>query len=73
MIGQEKLFTNLEPTILKELPNMSDRDATHVMYAYGVRGAGNPKIHEAFEARLIEMASQLDYPGLFNATYYLMF
>ena len=73
MVGQEKMFVNLEPTILKTMDSMSDRDVTHVMYAYGVRKAGNPKLHEAFEKRLTAMARQLDYPGLFNATYYLMF
>jgi hypothetical protein len=73
MIGQEKLFTTLEPIIMKEMKNISDRDITHVMYSYGVRGAGNPKLHEAFEKRLEEIAKNLDYPSLFNATYYLMF
>lgn len=43
------------------------------MYAYGVRKTGNPELHKAFEKRLDKMASNLDYPSLFNAVYYLLF
>lgn len=73
MIGQEKTFADLEPIALKELAAMEPRDSTHLMYAYGVRGAGNPQLHKAFESHLGQIADQLDYPGLFNAVYYLLF
>jgi hypothetical protein len=43
------------------------------MYAYGVRGIGNPELHQALEKRLHAIASSLDYPALFNAFYYLLF
>jgi hypothetical protein len=73
MVGQERLFTNLEPIILKSIDSLSPRDLSHAMYSYAVRGAGNPELHSAFEKRLMEVAGELDYPGLHNAFYYMMF
>ena len=46
---------------------------SHIMYAYGIRGLGNPELHKAFERRLQLDADKLDYPSLFNVIYYLMF
>ena len=44
------------------------------MYAYGVRGVGNPELHAAFEKRISECTdAQLDYPSMFNMIYYLLF
>jgi len=73
MCGQDKTFVALEPVILANLEAISDRDLTHVMYAYGVRGLGNPELHEVLERRLELMADRLDYPSMFNAIYYLLF
>ena len=73
MVGQEKTFVHLEPFIQKVLPELSARDLTHVMYAYGVRGAGNPKFHEALLKQATAKVEELDYPGLHNLVYYLMF
>lgn len=73
MCGQDKTFTVLEPTILATIDSIPDRDLTHLMYAYSVRGVGNPELHAAFERRLDEMADRLDYPSLFNAIYYMLF
>jgi hypothetical protein len=73
MCGRDKTFFTFEPTVLKNLENVSDRDATHLMYAYGVRAVGNPELHKAFEKRLEAIADRLDYPSLFNAIYYLLF
>lgn len=63
----------MEPTILKEFDTISDRDMTHLMYAYSVRGVGNPELHAAFEKKLGQIASNLDYPSMFNAIYYMLF
>lgn len=49
MCGQDKTFTALEPTVMKNIDTLSDRDLTHIMYAYGVRNLGNPELHSAFE------------------------
>ena len=73
MCGQDKTFYRLEHIIEKDLDNISDRDVTHLMYAYSVRNVGNPNLHAAFEKRLELMADKLDYPGMFNAVYYLLF
>lgn len=73
MNGSDKTYFALEGTVLKNLNSLSDRDATHLMYAYGVRGVGNPELHKAFEKRLEAIAEKLDYPSLFNAVYYLLF
>ena len=73
MVGYEKTFYTLEPLVLKGLETVSDRDATHLMYAYGVRAVGNPELHKAFEKKLDTIASKLDYPSIFNAFYYLLF
>jgi hypothetical protein len=73
MNGKDKTFFNLEPVVLKNLDKASDRDATHLMYAYGVRNAGNPELHKAFEKKLLQIADRLDYPSLFNAIYYMLF
>ena len=73
MCGQDKTFYRLEHIIEKDLDNISDRDVTHLMYAYSVRNVGNPSLHAAFEKRLEAMADKLDYPGMFNAIYYLLF
>lgn len=73
MNGEDKTFYNLEPIILKNIDSISDRDLTHLMYAYSIRAAGNPELYAAFDKKLMEIAGRLDYPGLFNAIYYLMF
>lgn len=73
MNGEDKTFYNLEPIILKNIDSISDRDLTHLMYAYGIRAAGNPELFAAFDKKLEEIAGRLDYPSLHNATYYLMF
>jgi len=73
MCGRDKTFFTFESTVLKGLDSLSDRDATHLMYAYGVRNVGNPELHKAFEKKLDAIAHQLDYPSLFNAFYYLLF
>ena len=73
MCGRDKTFYNFEPTVLKNLDKISDRDATHLMYAYGVRAVGNPELHKAFEKRLDAIVERLDYPAMFNAIYYLLF
>jgi hypothetical protein len=73
MCGSDKTFFALESVVLKGLETVNDRDATHLMYAYGVRNVGNPELHAAFEKKLDKIASNLDYPSLFNAFYYLLF
>ena len=73
MNGKDKTYFNLEPTILKGLDKLNDRDATHLMYAYSVRNVGNPEIYKAFENKLAKIADRLDYPSLFNAIYFMLF
>lgn len=73
MCGRDKTYYAFEPVVLKGIDGLNDRDATHLMYAYGVRNLGNPELHKAFEKKLDQIASKLDYPSLFNAFYYLMF
>mgnify|MGYP007043754938 CR=1 FL=1 len=73
MVAQEKTFVHLESHILPLVPKMTPRDLSHVMYAYSVRGAGNPELHSAFEKRLEEVADQMDYPAMHNAIYYMLF
>lgn len=76
MCGRDKTFFAFESTVLKGLQEgsgVNDRDATHLMYAYSVRGVGNPELHKAFEKKLEEIAHRLDYPALFNAFYYMLF
>jgi len=58
---------------MANIDSIPDRDLTHIMYAYGIRNLGNPELHAAFENRLEKMADSLDYPGMFNAVYYLLF
>lgn len=73
MAGSDKTYFALEATVLKGLSSLSDRDVTQLMYAYSVRNVGNPELHKAFLQRLESMASNLDYPSLFNAIYYMLF
>lgn len=73
MVAQDKTFVHLEPYITKCLPDMSARDLSHVMYAYSVRGAGNPAFHSALLKHMEPLVSRLDYPGLHNLIYSLMF
>lgn len=73
MVAQEKTYVHLEPHVIKALPQMTARDLTHVMYAYSVRGAGNPELHAAFEKQISPLIEQLDYPGLHNLIYYMLF
>jgi len=44
MCGKDKTFFTFEPVVMKNLDKISDRDATHLMYAYGVRAVGNPEL-----------------------------
>lgn len=71
--GTNKTFYNLEPVILANLDKVSDRDASHLMYSYSIREAGNPELYAAFDKRLEKMVGTLDYPSLFNAIYYMLF
>lgn len=73
MWGEDKTFYNLEPIILKHIDKFSDRDLTHIMYAYGIRNVGNPELHKTFEKKLEKNCEFLDYPSLHNALYYMMF
>ena len=73
MNGLSKTYYALEPIVIENIDSVSDRDLTHLMYSYSVRGVGNPKLHTLFEKKLEEIASRLDYPGMFNAIYYLLF
>ena len=73
MNGLDKTYYALESIVLESMDQISDRDLTHLMYSYSVRGVGNPQLHKAFESKLEEIASRLDYPGMFNAIYYLLF
>jgi hypothetical protein len=52
---------------------LSDRDVSHIAYAYGMRNVGNPELHTALLKRIEAMAEKLDYPSLFNVIYYLLF
>ena len=73
MYGKDKTFYLLEPQILDNLDQYSDRDLSHLMYAYGSRGVGNPELHKAFEEKLEKLVETMDYASLFNVIYYLMF
>jgi len=73
MCGQDKTFTALEPILQAELSSISDRDLSHICYAYGVRGVGNPEFHAALEKRIEQVADRLDYPSMFNVIYYMLF
>ena len=66
-------YFNLEPTVLKHIDKLNDRDATHLMYAYSVRNVGNPELYKAFDKKLDKIIDNLDYPSLFNAIYYMLF
>ena len=47
------------------------------MYAYSVRGSGNPELHSLFEKRVCDLIASnpenLDFPSMFNLLYYMMF
>lgn len=73
MSAQDKTYFALEPAVLKNLDKISDRDFTHLLYAYSVRGVGNPELYKAFDKKLALIADTLDYPSLFNAIYYMLF
>ena len=48
MAGSDKAYFALEATVLKGFNSLSDRDATQLMYVYGVRNVGNPELHKVF-------------------------
>jgi hypothetical protein len=73
MVGQAHTYGNLEASVLKQLGEVSAREATHLMYSYAVNGAGSETLHKAFIERLTTDMRSLDYPSMFNASYYLMF
>ena len=73
MCARDKTFFNMEGTVLKHLDSATDRELSHLMYAYGIRAAGNPELHARFQSKLATIAGRLDYPSLFNAIYYLLF
>ena len=77
MVGKDKTFYNMEPTVVKGFKNIGDRDLSHLMYCYGNRNAGNPELHALFEKKLTtdhcEYIRRLDYASLFNVVYYLLF
>lgn len=73
MVATDKTFIHLEAHILKHMSDFSARDLSHVMYAYSVRGAGNPELYTAFDKHMSGKIEQLDYPGLHNLIYYMLF
>lgn len=73
MWGKDKTYINLEPIVLKNLSKISERDLSHLMYAYSVRKAGNPELYKAFDSRLGELKLENDYPTLSNVIFYLLF
>jgi hypothetical protein len=73
MVARDKTFVHLEPYIQKRLPDMTARELSHVMYAYSVRSAGNPEFHSALLKHMEPLVTRLDYPGLHNLIYSLMF
>lgn len=52
MSANDKTYYHLEPKVLSEINKLNDRDLTHVMYAYSVRGLGNPELYKAFDKKL---------------------
>lgn len=34
---------------MKNFDKITDRDLSHIMYAYGIRNVGNPELHKRFE------------------------
>jgi hypothetical protein len=48
MAGSDKCYFALEATVMKGFSSLSDRDATQLMYAYGVRNVGNAELHKLF-------------------------
>jgi hypothetical protein len=73
MWGKDKTYTNLEPIVLKNINNISERDLSHIMYAYSIRNAGNPDIYKAFETKLATFNMSNDYPTLYNVVFYMLF
>jgi hypothetical protein len=74
MCAHDKTFINLEKIVLDGLSEANGRDASQLMYSYAVRNAGNPELYSAFETKLANMkTSDLDYPTLFNAIYFMLF
>jgi len=76
MTGSNKLFIHLEPTVMKKLDKCTVRDLGHILYAYGIRGLGNPELHKAFETKieaLIDAGETFDFPFMANLIYYMMF
>ena len=74
MCANDKTFINLEKVVIDGLSTANGRDASQLMYAYSVRNAGNPELYTAFEKSLMDMnTSDLDYPTLFNALYFMLF
>jgi hypothetical protein len=52
MNGKDKTYYAFEPKVLKNIDSIPDRELSHLMYAYSVRGLGNPELHKAFEKKL---------------------
>ena len=73
MVGQQSTFDHLEASVLSNLDKVNSRDATHLMYAYGIRNYGSEALHTAFMDYLKKEMRNLDYPALANAANYLMF
>ena len=49
MSGTDKLFTHLEPVIMREMGSINAGDLAHLAYAYSIRSAGNPELYTAFD------------------------
>ena len=73
MCAKDKTFYNLEKAVLRNLDSATDRELSHLMYAYGIRAVGNPELHAKFEQKLAQIAGRLDYPSMFNVIYYMLF
>ena len=73
MCAKDKTFYNLEKAVLQNLDSATDRELSHLMYAYGIRAVGNPELHAKFEQKLAQIAGRLDYPSMFNVIYYMLF
>jgi len=74
MAGNDKTFYHLEPVVMEGVDSANMRDLSHLMYSYSIRSAGNPDLYQKFDARMqTEDFSELDYPTLFNLSFYSLF
>lgn len=64
--GDRATYAMLEERAMVVFHQFTDREASHLMYAFASRGFGNKSLHQRIVKHLHERLEHYDYQALYN-------